>query len=87
MDFKNGYKLIRIAAVDEWKTALRTMQGLFEYTVMPFSLTNTPASFQEMIGTILKDMEGCIWCLNDIHIYGGDTKAEHQAIVEKVLQQ
>ena len=63
------------------------MQGLFEYTVMPFSLTNTPASFQEMIGTILKDMEGCIWCLNDIHIYGGDTKAEHQAIVEKVLQQ
>ena len=32
-------------------------------------------------------MEGCIWYLDDILIYNGDTKAEHQAIVEKVLQQ
>ena len=54
---------------------------------MLFSLTNAPASFQEMKHTIFKDMEGCIWCLDDILIYGGDTKAEHQAIVEKVLQQ
>ena len=84
---KNGYNLISIAAGDEWKTALRTKQGLFEYTVMPFGLTNAPASFQEMMDTILKDMEGCIWYLNDILIYGGYTKAEHQAIVEKVLQQ
>ena len=32
-------------------------------------------------------MEGCIWYLNDILIYGGDTEAEPQATVEKVLQQ
>ena len=37
--------------------------------------------------TIFKDMEGCIWYLDVIVIYGGDTEAEHQAIVEKVLQQ
>ena len=54
---------------------------------MLFGLTNAPASFQEMMDTIFKDMEGCIWYLNDILIYGGDTEAEHQAIVEKVLQQ
>ena len=78
---------MRIAAGDEWKTAFRTKQGLFEYTVMPFGLTNAPASFQEMMDTIFKDMEGCIWYLDDILIYGGDTEAEHQAIVEKVLQQ
>ena len=54
---------------------------------MPFGLTNAPASFQEMINTIFKDMEGCIWYLNDILIDGGDTEAAHQAIVEKVLQQ
>ena len=40
-----------------------------------------------MMDTIFKEMEGCIWYLNDILIYGGDTEAEHQAIVEKVLQQ
>ena len=32
-------------------------------------------------------MEGCIWYLDHILIYVGDTKAEHQAVVEKVLQQ
>ena len=33
------------------------------------------------------DIEGYIWYFNNILIYGGNTKAEHQAIVEKVLQQ
>ena len=51
-----------------------------------FGLTNAPVSFQEMMDTIFKDMEGCIWYLNDILIYSGNTEAEHQAIVEKVLQ-
>ena len=60
LDLKNGYNLIRIAAGDEWKTAFCTKQGLFECTVMLFHLTNTAASFQEMMDTIFKDMEGCI---------------------------
>ena len=54
---------------------------------MPFGLTNALASLQEMLDAIFKHMEGCIWYLDDILIYGGDTEAEHQAIVEKVLQQ
>ena len=39
-----------------------------------------------MMDTICKDMEGCVWYLDDILIYGGDMKEEHQTIVEKVLQ-
>ena len=54
---------------------------------MPFGLTNTPASFQDIMYTIFKDMEGCIWYLDDIHIYDCNTEADHQAIVEKLLQQ
>jgi len=53
---------------------------------MPLGLTNTPATFQEMIDTIFKDMEGCIWYLDDILIYGGHSE-EHQQLVEQVLQQ
>jgi len=87
LDLKNGYNLIRIAVGDEWKTAFRIKKGLFEYTLRPFGLTNTPAIFQEMIDTIFKDMEGCIWCLDDILIYGGDLEEEHQQLVEQVLQQ
>ena len=53
---------------------------------MIFGMTNTPTSFQEMIDTMFNDMEACIWYLDSILIYGGNTEAEHQAIVEKVLQ-
>jgi len=54
---------------------------------MPFVLTNAPTTFQEMIDAVFKNMEGCIWYLDYILIYGGETEAEHQRLVEKVLQQ
>ena len=57
------------------------------YTGMTFGFTNAPASFQEIMDTIFKDMGGCIWYLDDFLNYGSDTEAEHQAVVEKVLQQ
>ena len=87
LDLKNGVNRIRVAAGHEWKTPLRTKKGLFEYTVMPFALTNAPATFQEMRDTIFKDEAGCVWYMDDTLIYGGTTEAEHQAFVGKVLQQ
>ena len=87
LDLKNGYNLIRITIGDEWKTTFRTMERLFEDAVMPFSLTTACVLFQEMMDTIFKDMEGYICNLDDIIIYPGNTKAEHQVIVEEVLQQ
>ena len=46
LDLKNGFYLIRLAAGHEWNTAFRTKKGLFEYTVMPFALTNARVTFQ-----------------------------------------
>ena len=37
--------------------------------------------------TIFKDEDGCVWYMDDILNYGGNTAAEHQAFVEKNLQQ
>ena len=87
LNLKNGFNLIRVAAGHEWNTAFPTKKGLFEYTVMPFGLTNAPTIFQEMMDRIFKDEEGCVWYMDDILIYRGTTGAEHQAFVEKVLQQ
>lgn len=35
-----GYHLVRITEWDEWKTAINTQLGQFEFLVMPFGLTN-----------------------------------------------
>ena len=44
-----GYNNVRIKEGDEWKAAFKTSEGLFEPTVMFFSLTNSPATFQTMV--------------------------------------
>ena len=54
---------------------------------MAVGLTNAPASFQEMMDTIFIDMDGCIWYLDAILTIAGEINAEHQAIVEQILQQ
>jgi len=54
-DLHAAYNLIRIADGDEWKTAFRTRYGWFEYLVIPFGLTNAPASFQNLINDTLRE--------------------------------
>ena len=87
LDLKNAFNLIRVAAGHEWKTPFRTKKGLFEYSVRPFGLPNAPATLQEMMDTIFMDEQSCAWYMYDILIYVAQTEAEHQAYLEKILEQ
>jgi hypothetical protein len=45
LDLPTACAHIRIKEGDGWKTAFRTRFGHFEYLVIPFRLTNAPATF------------------------------------------
>ena len=74
LDLTSAYHRMRIREGDEWKTAFRTRYGHFEYQVVPFSLSNAPASFQGYINKIFaKKLDiFVIVYLNDILIYTKD---------------
>ena len=56
IDLRGAYNLVRIRPGDEWKTAFRTQYGHFEYTIIPFGLTDAPAVFQHMANEIFRDL-------------------------------
>jgi len=45
LDLTYAYYRLRIRRGDKWKTAFRTRYGHFKYLVLPFGLTNGPATF------------------------------------------
>ena len=74
---------MKIRKGNEWKTAFRTQYGLFQYQVIPFVLTNAPASFQKYINKILAEKVDIfiIVYLDDILIYTEDNGDGHVAAV------
>ena len=75
LDMRWGYNNVRIKDGDQWKAAFKTNRGLFEPTIMFFSMCNSPATFQSMMDTTFKDLidEGIIIIyMDDLFLFAKD---------------
>ena len=66
-------------------TAFLTMEGLFQYKVLPMGLSSAPAAWQKFMVHSLADLPGQIAYMDDICVFG-HTVDEHDTRLHAVLQ-
>jgi len=87
LDINLSFNPPHIAEGDKWKTTFQTRDGLYEYTVIPFGLTNPLFVFQRHLNNILGEIfdQSVVVYIDDILIYS-KTEEEHIELVRWVLQ-
>ena len=87
IDLRSGYHQIRVHPDDVQKTAFRTRYGHFEFLVLPFGLTNAPATFMHLMHSIFREHldSFMVIFLDDILIYSQNLD-DHMKHVKMALQ-
>lgn len=87
IDLRSGYHQLKNKASDIPQTAFTTRYSLYEYTVMSFGLTNTPAYFMYLMNKVFMEYldKFIVVFIDDILVYLRN-KEEHEEHIRLVLQ-
>ena len=86
IDLRTGYHHLRVREADIPKTTFRMRYRHFEFTVMPFELTNAPTAFMYFMHRVFQPYldQFVVVFVDDILIYS-KSKEEHEDYLRVVL--
>jgi hypothetical protein len=87
LDLRSGYHQVRIKDEDISKTTFRMRYGHYKFVVIPFGLTNVPATFMCLMNNIFSQYldKFVLVFIDDILVYS-KTEEEHEENLRIVLQ-
>ena len=87
IDVRTSYHQLRTKEEDISKTTFRTRYGHYEFVVLPFSLTNAPATFMFLMNSVLnKYLDKFVLVFIDDNLLYSNSEAEHKEHLRIVLQ-